>query len=66
MENKTKNLKIDPYTNDLQCIKNKSQNLSLEIICMYSYIKHNFTILKTGKYNTNYTTERIKSLQLIC
>ena len=65
MAYKTKIFKIDPYVNDLQNTNRKVYHSKL-IISVYTVISNKIILLKTGKYKTNwYTTERIKSLQLM-
>ena len=51
--------------NDLQNTNRKVYHSKL-IISVYTVISNKIILLKTGKYKTNwYTTERIKSLQLM-
>ena len=65
MAYKTKIFKIDPYVNDSQNTNHKVYHSKL-IIYVYTVISNKIILLKTGKYKTNwYTTERIKSLQLM-
>jgi hypothetical protein len=65
MAYKTKIFKIDPYVNDSQNTNRKVYHSKL-IIYVYTVISNKIILLKTGKYKTNwYTTERIKSLQLM-